>query len=136
VSVFVDTSVFIRYLADDDPPKTERCTDLLERAERGEIALVTSEGVVAEVVYVLASPRLYNVPRAVLAPKIIRVLLGRGMALDRKPEVLAALARFGSTALDFVDCLAIEHALATTAGQVASYNRDYDRVEGIRRIEP
>lgn len=136
MSLFVDTSVFIRYLADDDPAKTERCTELLERAERGELDLVTSEGVVAEVVYVLASPRLYGVPRAVLAPKVIRVLLGHGMALDRKPEVLAALGRFGATALDFVDCLAIEHALITTSGQIASYGRDHDRAEGIRRTEP
>ena len=58
---FVDTNVFIRLLARDDPEKTRRCLALLQRAERGEAQLVTSESVVAEVVYVLSSPALRHV---------------------------------------------------------------------------
>lgn len=49
-TAFIDTSFFIHYLTDDDPPKAERVGQLLERAAAGEIVLMTTELVIAEVV--------------------------------------------------------------------------------------
>ena len=57
---FVDANVFLRFLTRDDPVKAERVKALLERAERGEVDLLTSESVIAELVFVLSSPKLYN----------------------------------------------------------------------------
>ncbi len=55
---FVDTNIFLHYLTRDDPVKAEVCFRLLEQARKGEIALTTSESVIAEVVFVLSSPRV------------------------------------------------------------------------------
>ena len=40
----------------------------LERAGHGEVELLTSESVIAELVFVLSSPRLYNLGRDRSAP--------------------------------------------------------------------
>ncbi len=39
---FVDTNVFLRYLTDDVPEQASHVEDLLRKAEKGELTLVTS----------------------------------------------------------------------------------------------
>ncbi len=62
----VDTNVFIRYLTDDDREKADRVEALLSRAAKGEIRLVTTELVIAEVVWVLESS--YGLKNADITP--------------------------------------------------------------------
>ena len=40
--------------------KAQRCKELLEQANRGEVELTTLESVIAEIVFILSSKRLYN----------------------------------------------------------------------------
>ena len=54
---FLDTNILVRYLIRDDEEKALACLTLLERAGRGEEKLVTSDLVIAEVVWVLGSSR-------------------------------------------------------------------------------
>jgi predicted nucleic acid-binding protein len=54
---FLDTNVILRYLTRDDPVKAERCFELFQRLKRKEVKLVTSESVLAEVVYVKAGSK-------------------------------------------------------------------------------
>lgn len=136
MSDFVDTNVFIRFLVRDDLVKTARSTQLLARAERGAIELMTSEAVVLEVVQVLSSPRMYRMDRALIA-KVMRSLLeNNGLRIDHKSTLVRAFDIYEATRLDYTDCLAIEHARRLGDGAVYSYDRGLDRVPGVRRIEP
>ena len=45
----VDTNLFIRYLTNDDPEKADRISHLLDDAAAGQVTLVTTEMVLAEV---------------------------------------------------------------------------------------
>jgi predicted nucleic-acid-binding protein len=56
--------------------------------------------------------------------------------LDNKDIVLAALQRFATSRFAFADCLCIEHARQKTAGMAFTYDRGFDRVPDIRRLEP
>src|SRR5579872_6773842 len=103
---FVDTNVFLRLLTNDDSDKLQRCLSLFEQAEQGEVRLVTSESVLAEIVYVLAS-RTYHTPRADIARALRPVLENRGLTIEHKQTVLEALAIYEETNLDFEDCLSI-----------------------------
>jgi uncharacterized protein len=137
MSEFVDANIFVRLLTNDDPDKARRCFELIQRANRGEIELVTSEAVVAEVVYVMSSPRLYGTSRIEIASRLGAVIVASGLRLEHKSTILDALERFGNTNLHFVDCLCVEHArrLGIPAA-VYSYDRGLDRVPGVRRLEP
>jgi predicted nucleic acid-binding protein len=50
---FLDANIFIRYLTNDDPANADRVEKLLESAAAGKERLLTTEMVVAEVVWVL-----------------------------------------------------------------------------------
>jgi predicted nucleic acid-binding protein len=136
MSEFLDTSVIVRVLTGDNPVKAARGLALFQRAQRGEAELVTSESVVAEVVYVLGSPVIYRLPRPDVARALRPVLSNNGLRLDHKQSVLAALDRWERTRLDFEDCLSVEHMQRQKLDGIYSYDRDFDRVPEVRRLEP
>jgi predicted nucleic acid-binding protein len=132
---FVDTNTFIRLLTADLQHAFERCLALMERAERGEIRLTTSEIIIAEVVYVL-SGSVYRVPRGVIAQKLRPVLENRGMTIEHKGAILDALERYGGSTLDFADCVAVAHMQRLGLRRIISYDRHFDRIPSIERVEP
>lgn len=126
----------MRLLSADDSEKQDRTLDLFERAQLGEIDLMTSEAIVAETIFVLTSARLYGASRETVAQSLLGLLSIQGLYLDNKDIVLAALQRFAASRFAFADCLCIEHALRQTAGRIFTYDRGFDRVLDIRRLEP
>lgn len=139
MSEFVDTNVFIRLLTGDDAAQATRSLMLLQRAQRGESELFTSETIVAEVVYVLSSLATYRVPRDDVATALRAILENPGLAIDHKGSVVRALIRWRDSRLDFEDCLSIEHVRRQDLDGISSYDRDFDRIPGLRgwsRSEP
>jgi predicted nucleic acid-binding protein len=134
---FVDANIFLRLLARDDPSKTQACLELFQRARRGEVNLHTSEAIVAEVIYVLLSPKLYGRSRAEIAAGLGAVIGIRGVHIPVKSSVLAAIDVWQQTGkLDFADCLAVAHAPRDHDGAVYSYDRAIGSIEGVQRLEP
>jgi len=137
VSEFVDTNIFVRLLTRDDSEKAIRSFELFQRANNGECELTTSEAVIAETIFVLASDRLYDTPRGTIARNLGAVIAGNGLRLEHKDVILEALTQYGESNLHFVDCLCIAHASREPlTGSIYSYDRGFDRIPGIRRLEP
>lgn len=97
---------------------------------------MASEAVIAEVVYVLSSKTTYRQTRPQIAVPLRRLISIRGLRLDHKPTVLAALDRFETSNLAFTDCLAVEHTRREGLDALYSYDRGLDRVADVRRQEP
>ncbi|MGH2560172.1 MAG: PIN domain-containing protein [Thermomicrobiales bacterium] len=136
MSYFVDTNIFLRFLVGDDPEKARRSFALFRRAERGEIDLVTSEVIVAEVVYVFSSRSVYRRTHSQVAEGLVPLVENRGLHIDHKHSVLAALARYAQSNLDFEDCLAAEHTVRQGLDGIYSYDRKISQFRDIQRLEP
>ena len=133
---FLDTNIIIRYLTRDDPDKAACAYALLQAVEHNQRQVTTTEAVLAEVVYVLASRRLYNVARPVIRQRLLDILALPGLRLANKSVYRRALDLYASGTLDFTDCLIVarmEHAKIT---DVFSFDRDFEQIPGITRIEP
>ena len=126
----------MRLLSEDDPDKHERTLDLFERAQSGKIDLITSEAIVAETILVLTSARLYGASRETVAQSLLGLLSIHNLHMDHKDIVLAALERYATSRVAFVDCLCIEYALRQASGIVFTYDRGFDLVPDIHRLEP
>jgi predicted nucleic acid-binding protein len=135
MSEFVDANIFLRLITGDDPEKAAQCFTLFQQARRGEVSLYTSESVVAEVVYVL-SRTTYRVPRADVEATLGSALANPGLRMDYKDSVLRALGYWHESNLDFEDCLSVQHIRRLALDGIYSYDRDFDRIPGIRRLEP
>ena len=110
--IFLDTNVILRYLTRDDPAKAERCLALFQKADRREIELTASEAIIAEVVYVLSSPRLYNLPRERIRDLLWPIIAMRGLKLPSRSLYQEALALYAAYKIDFEDALAVAHMRA------------------------
>jgi len=133
---FLDANVILRYLTRDDPEKAGRCLELFRRADRGQVELTTSEAVLAEVVYVLASPRLYHLPPERIRDLLLPILNLRGLKLLSRPLYRRALDIYAAHHVDFEDALAVAHMEQQGITEIVSYDKHFDRVEGVKRVEP
>ncbi len=133
---FLDTNILIRYLTRDDPDKAACAYHLLQEVERGNQRVTTTEAVVAEVVYVLSSKTLYAVPRPIIAERLGTILALPGLRLPGKGVYRRALDRYAVTKLDFTDCLIISRMEQAGITDLFSFDRDFDTIPGITRIEP
>ena len=135
---FLDANVILRYLTRDDEAKAKNCYELFRRVQRGEEELTTCEAIVAEVVYVLSSPRLpYRLNHGEIRARLLPILTLRGLRLPQRRLCLRALDVYAtSPSLDFENALAVAHMERHEITEIVSYDRDFDRVAGLRRTEP
>ncbi len=133
---FLDTNIFVRHLAQDDAVRAAACRDLLSKVESGEEVVVTSGMVISEVVFLLESPRSYALPRDMVRQMFEPLLDLRGMRIPDKALYKRAFELHCAENIDFPDAYNAAYMEANGISEVYSYDRDFDRVEGIRRVEP
>ncbi len=134
---FIDTNIFIRFVAEDDPAKTEACGRLFARVREGREEVVCTETIIAEIAYVLSGRSLYRLAHAEIAARLRPILGLPGLKLPGKRRCLRALDIYASNpSLDFEDALTVAHMEEHHIDEIVSYDRDFDRIPGIRRIEP
>lgn len=133
---FVDTDVIIRLLTGDDPDKQARAAALFEQVEDGTLTVAAPSTVIADAVYVLASPRLYHLPRNQVAALLTTLVRLRNFRVQNRRAVLGALGTYAGTNLEFGDALIIASMQQSGADVLYSFDADFDRVSGIIRREP
>ena len=133
---FVDADVIVRLLTGDALTKQRKAVELFERVERGELVLRTPVTTIADVVYVLSSPRLYKVERSAVAEMLQTLIRLPGFEVDSQAEVMAALDLFAQTRLDFGDALIAAGMLLAQEKTLYSYDRDFDKLDAVTRVEP
>jgi predicted nucleic acid-binding protein len=137
---FLDTNIFLRFLVepltDEDRRKHAACVALFEAVAAGQAQITTSESILHEVLYVLCSSRQYGLSHSDAVARLRPLLSLRGFYLPQKRLFLTAVEMFASHGfLDFADAIAIVRSQAAK-DDLLSYDRDFDRVPGIKRLEP
>jgi uncharacterized protein len=134
---FIDANVFIRYLTQDDPAKAMASGALIEALARSEDEAMTSEAVIAEIFYVLTSRAHYGLDRADAAERVRPIVLAQGLRLPNKGTVVRGLDVYSTyRALDIEDALSVAHIESAGVSEILSFDRGFDHVEGIVRVEP
>jgi predicted nucleic acid-binding protein len=138
---YLDANIFLRYLVQPVTPadraRAEDCRALFERLHSGAEAAITSEAVLAEVVNVLVSPRQYALSAADASARLKPLIALPGLKLDHKRRYLRALDLFTThPRLDFEDALSAAIVEQLPGRELYSYDRDFDTITGITRIEP
>ncbi|MGH2532215.1 MAG: PIN domain-containing protein [Thermomicrobiales bacterium] len=133
----VDTDVIVRLVTDDDSLKQAASYELFRQVRAGQLTVQAPVTVIADAVYVLSSRRLYGVPRKRVVAMLRQLLLFPGFHVADRRTVLRALELYElHPALDFGDVMVLASMETTDAAVVYSYDRHFDRFDGIRRLEP
>ncbi len=137
---YLDTNIILRYLIKDDPDKAARAYALLQQVEQGNRIVATTEAVIAEVIYVLASKKTYNVPRSEIVKLLQPVLMLKGLKIGCKAaEKLMyadALTLYATTKLDFADAIILARMKYEEVTTIISFDTDFDRFPYVTRVEP
>ena len=134
-TVFVDTNVFLRYLTNDIPEQADAAEALLDRAERGELRLVTSALVIAEVVWTLGS--FYKRTKPQVRDAVLGLCHTPGLDVEDDDALVQAAEWHADLNVDFAD--AAHAAWMRTRGitEVATFNlKHFRRFDGLGAHEP
>jgi uncharacterized protein len=131
---FLDTNVILRHLCGDNEQQSPRATAYLARVERGEIQVRVSDIVVFEVVYTLQ--RSYRNPEAQIREALLPLLELPGIILPGKRGLRAAFDLYVEKNISFADAYHAVLMKSTGMDQIVSFDREFDRVPGIERVEP
>jgi predicted nucleic acid-binding protein len=133
---FIDSNIVIRYVTSDDAEASARASDIIRRVSAGEEMAYTTDVVIHEVAYVLASKSLYGLSHPVIAGVLKQLVLIKNLKLQNKQVCLAALEVFAAyPQLDFADALSVATMRHKMMTEIYSFDRDFDRVPDVARLE-
>ncbi|MBW4550588.1 MAG: PIN domain-containing protein [Aphanocapsa sp. GSE-SYN-MK-11-07L] len=98
---FIDTNLFLRYLTNDILEKADQVEALLQSAAVGEVLLVTTSLVIAEIVWTLAS--FYGLPREQICDRILAILNTPGLEVAESDLLIEAATNYAAKNVDFID---------------------------------
>jgi len=132
---FVDTNLFIRYLTNDDPVKADRVEKLLDQAAGGSVKLVTTELVIAEIVWVLES--FYEMTNVAIAPLVRGILATPGLDVINGALVGRALELYEGQGIEFIDGYIAAVMEKHGIDELYSFDRKHiSRIRNVTRKEP
>ena len=127
--LIIDTNVILRYLVSDDEEKADR----VEKFLRTKTRFLVNDVVAAEGYYVLRS--YYKHPRLEIIDSI-RGLLEQSQVEYNRPIIDKTLEILSKHNIDFADAYTAAVALIESDCKVITFDEDFSRIAGIKRIEP
>jgi uncharacterized protein len=133
---FVDTDVIVRLLTGDDEAKQVAALALFDEIASGRLIVAAPDTVIADAVFVLGSPKIYRIPRPRVRELLVPLILLPNFRLPNRRILLRALDIYAATRLDFGDAMLVAAMEKRGSRTLYSWDRDFDRVSGIQRVEP
>jgi predicted nucleic-acid-binding protein len=131
---FLDTNIFIRFLTDDVPQKADACEKVFKKAVEKKETLFTTELVIAEIVWVLES--FYELQKEEVQDKVEKILNTPNLICPHKDLILSALIIYSEKNIDYIDAYNALVLKDKGIEELYSYDKDYDRIDWLTRLEP
>jgi predicted nucleic acid-binding protein len=130
---YADTNIFVALFAGPAHPLHEPALEVFRRVANGRLSLVVTALVVSELVYVTRSLLGWNRQRA--SEHLASLLDADGLVVPEREVLQSALQLYRDRSrLDFADAYLAACGLTLGPPLVASFDRDLDAVQGLRRI--
>jgi predicted nucleic acid-binding protein len=131
---FLDTNVLIRHFLGDHPVQSPRATAFVRGIERGDVEIHTADTVVFEVVFILE--RHYHRLKAEIRDALMGLIDLPNVLLSGKRHLHEVFDLYVNLNIPFADAYHVVQMRRLGLTEIVSFDRDYDRVPGITRIEP
>jgi uncharacterized protein len=131
---FLDTNIFLRHLLQDDPDHSPRASTFLKRIEEGEVKVRTSDTMIFETVFTLQ--KVYRRPKAAIRDTLLPLLELPGIVLPNKRQYRKVFELYVENNLPFADAYHAVLMRQLKLTEIVSFDTDFDRIEGLTRIQP
>jgi predicted nucleic acid-binding protein len=134
VPAFLDTNILLRHLLQDHAAHSAKASAFLARLDAGELSVHTSDTVVFETVFNLQ--KRHGVMRSDIRDQLLPLLdLPTIRGLD-KALIRSAFEYYVDRNISFADAYHVALMRRDGIEEIVTFDRDFDRVPGIRRVEP
>ena len=131
---YVDTNILLRFITAAPIEQAVQARELFAAAERGEIALILDEIIVAETVWVLSS--FYKFSKKEIKEVLLPLLANGGIEVRKERDILLALTLFADMNVDFADALVSVHMDRTSVSDIVTFDKHFQRLPGVNRMSP
>ena len=132
---FIDTNIFLRTLVLENPQMTRESTAVLMLIKNGAIKACTNNLVIAEINWVLRQVYLTSKEQRIKSIKGIIKL--KNLKIVTETDFLLGLNLYEQYNIKFIDALiAANRLIQKRQAIIVSYDKDFDKIKGIKRLEP
>jgi predicted nucleic-acid-binding protein len=118
--IFVDTNYFVRFFVADDEKQTEYAIALFQRAEAGNVKLMTLSHILFELAWTLS--RRYKVSKIGVIERLEAIMAMPNLFVPDREIVNEALIRARLTDSEFADSYIVTAAERSGVDNVATFN--------------
>jgi predicted nucleic acid-binding protein len=130
----IDANFILRFLTNDIPKQADRCTGLLKRIESGSEEVWLPDLVLADIVWTLE--KFYKQPKQRIQELLIPILELKGLRHNNKKISKLAFQLYVEKNIDWTDAFIAAQMITQKKCEIYSYDGDFDKVDGIKRLEP
>ncbi|MBL7155987.1 MAG: PIN domain-containing protein [Candidatus Pacebacteria bacterium] len=127
----IDTNLIIRFLVEDDVKKADAVEKLLKKAEKEKIEI--PDVIFAEIAWVLLS--FYALNKKDVVEKL-EGLLGLKFIKMNRDILEKTVEIFNNFNVSYIDAYLVAYALENNQGVIYSFDKGFDKIKQITRIEP
>lgn len=131
---FLDTNIFLRHLTGQPSAQAARATAYFRQIEEGRIRALTIDVVLFEVVYTLQ--KLYHRSKPDIQAALLPLIDLPNLVIANKKHMHEVFDYYVARNLPFADAYYIVTMKAKRLNTIISFDRDFDGIPGITRIEP
>lgn len=132
---FIDTNIFLRTLVLENPQITRESAAVLMLIKNGAIKAYTNDLVIAEINWVLRQVYLTSKEQRIKSIKGIIKL--KNLKIVTETDFLLGLNLYEQYNIKFIDALiATNRLIQKRQAIIVSYDKDFDKIKGIKRLEP
>ncbi|MCG2686363.1 PIN domain-containing protein [Candidatus Parcubacteria bacterium] len=125
----VDTDVLIRFLTNDDPSKAARFERFLKSGKK----LTLTDVTFAEIYWTLKS--FYSFPKNKILVALESLINTRSISCHR--EILReTIQTLKESSVSFIDAYTAAFSRVKSEGKILSFDRGFEKLAGITRVEP
>lgn len=133
--IILDTNVIIRLLTADNEIKQRKSARLIEKIKEGKVSAFIHDVIFAEVVFVLVSKKLYNLPKHKIQSLLLPIINLTNIRFNNKKKIKRALELFVKYDIDFEDAVIAAEAQNRKA-EIVSFDKDFKKIPEVSSNEP
>jgi predicted nucleic acid-binding protein len=130
----LDTNVILRLLLRDHEEHSPLAKAIFDEIAAGKIKVQLTVAIVFEVVFILE--KHYQFPRPDILEQLLNLLALPGIRLRGKKMFEEVFLLWAGKSLSFIDAYHAVLARHVANGKIVTFDRDFDNLAGITRIDP
>lgn len=134
--IFIDTNIFLRLILNDKPEWSSACRKLFLKIKNGEVDGVTTDLVVAEVIFILQKQSHVQFTRSDIAKLLLPLLSLNHLTSTSQKHWEEIFSIYIQKNVDFIDAYNMVVMQAAGIQKAYSYDRDFDKAGVLKRLEP